>query len=337
MRQLLIGDCHFGRHSNSTVWLEYQLTFFNTEVKDTIKNENIDRIIFLGDIFEVRYSTNTLIGCAVKNLIRDLLENFPTKEFVVIAGNHDFYTPQEEYHDYNTYEMLFGKEFMSKYNNLHILTYSEYYDNSGNLYLPWYHSENFDTFKNMISIYKNRGLKNIFLHSDLEHWDESMKTLTNGIDVWSGHIHYSWDNGKNLHIVGACCSFDFSDVNQKKYLYIIEDNRLVKRVENTVTPKFKSFYNEDIFTLQKEDFVNSYIELYIFNSNANKARYIERIKELNTSYAEFNIRKHIIDDSMGEDFTLAYFNTNIDNYISQNIPDYLSQKYNVIKDRLSNN
>ena len=37
MRQLLIGDCHFGRHANSVVWLERQLNFFNLQIFDILK------------------------------------------------------------------------------------------------------------------------------------------------------------------------------------------------------------------------------------------------------------------------------------------------------------
>lgn len=337
MRQLLIGDCHFGRHSNSVVWLENQLNFFNTQIFDILKNKNIDRVVFLGDLFESRYSTNTQVGCEVKNLIRKLLTNFSNIDFIIIAGNHDFYSPQEEFHDYNSYEMIFGKEFINSYNNLKILTYEEYYDPfTKDLYLPWYSTENFQTFQDTIFKYKNGGINNIFVHADVEHWDLSIKSLLpKNSNIWSGHIHYIW-NKENLHIVGAAYSFDFSDVNQIKYLYIIEDNEVVEKIENTTTPKFKSFYNEDIFRLTEDDFNNSYIQLYIFNSNANKAKYIERIKELDKNYAEYNIKKHIIDDSMGEDFQLTYFNANIDNYIEQNIPDYLNNKFNIIKTKLQN-
>ena len=35
-----------------------------------------------------------------------------------------------------------------------------------------------------------------------------------------------------------------------------------------------------------------------------------------------------------KDFELTYFNTNIENYISNNIPDYLINKYNYVKEKL---
>ena len=74
----------------------------------------------------------------------------------------------------------------------------------------------------------------------------------------------------------------------------------------------------------------------LFNSYINKAIYIERIKEIKTLYAEYNVRIQTIDDSLGESFELTYFNTNIENYISDNIPEYLSEKYEFIKDKVKN-
>ena len=97
MRQLLIGDCHFGVQSNSVVWLETQLNFFNTQVREVLNTRNIDRVVFLGDLFDIRYSANQQIGIEVKKLIRDLLTNYPNIEFYFIAGNHDFYSPLEEF------------------------------------------------------------------------------------------------------------------------------------------------------------------------------------------------------------------------------------------------
>ena len=64
--------------------------------------------------------------------------------------------------------------------------------------------------------------------------------------------------------------------------------------------------------------------------------YIERLKEIDKEYSDYNVRKHIIDDSMGEDFQLTYFNANIDNYIECNIPEYLVDKYNIIKTKVQN-
>ena len=85
----------------------------------------------------------------------------------------------------------------------------------------------------------------------------------------------------------------------------------------------------------EEDFKNAYVQLCIFNTNINKAKYIERIKEIKSKYAEYNIRIQIIDNSQGETLELSYFNANIDKYIEENVPEYLTNKYTIIKDKIN--
>lgn len=337
MRQLLIGDCHFGVQSNSVVWLETQLNFFNTQVREVLNTRNIDRVVFLGDLFDIRYSANQQIGIEVKKLIRDLLTNYPNIEFYFIAGNHDFYSPLEEFHDYNIYNLVFGKEFEDTYKNLKFIIYDNHFDKvNGNLYLPWYTTEDLQKIESELFKIREDGyeVKNIFCHADLQHWDAAYKAVVDKkIQVWSGHIHFIWDVN-NLHNTGSMFSFTFNDVNCYKYLYIIEDNTCVERIENYTTPKFKQFANEEIFTLNENDFKNAFVRLYIFNSNINKARYIEQIKFIKANYAEYNVKIQTIDDSLGETFELTYFNTNIENYISSNIPTHLTDKYNIVKEKL---
>ena len=52
MRDLVIGDIHFGIKSNSIEWLEKQCKLINTQVTAIVKTKDIDRIVFLGDVFD---------------------------------------------------------------------------------------------------------------------------------------------------------------------------------------------------------------------------------------------------------------------------------------------
>ena len=339
MRQLLIGDCHFGVYSNSNTWLEKQLDFFNTQFVEVLDTKQIDRVVFLGDLFDIRYSVNQQVGIEVKKLIRNLVTKYTDIEFFFIAGNHDFYSPLEEFHDYNIYNVVFGEEFEHTYSNIKFILYENFFDSkTGNLYLPWYTTEDPQRIETELFKIREAGykVKNIFCHADLQHWDTAYKTVVDKtIQVWSGHIHFIWDVN-NFHNLGAMFSFTFNDVNAYRYMYIIEDNYCIEKIENKTTPKFKQYANEEIFTLTEEDFKNAYVRLYIFNSNMNKARYIEQIKLIKHNFAEYNVKIQTIDDSLGETFELTYFNTNIENYISNNIPDYLTSKYNFVKEKLKN-
>lgn len=337
MRQLLVGDCHFGTHSNSVTWLEQQLNFFNTCFIDTLDNNEIDRVVFLGDLFDIRYSVNQQVGIEVKQLLRNLLDKYNTIEFYFIAGNHDYFSPLEEFHTYNIYDLIFGDEFEKFHPNMKLINNEPYYDGQGNLYLPWYYTENFNNFTDTVLPLKDK-LMNIFCHDDLVQWDYSKLSSIGNAHVWAGHIHYIVNhNNPMLHNVGSLFSFTFSDVNSSKYMFLLDGTNVVKKIENNVTPKFKRFKNEEIFLITEEDVNNCFVELYIFNSNINKMQYKDRINEIKMNYTDAcNIKTKTIDDSLSQSFELSYFNANIDVYIQENIPVHLNDKYVFIKEKLEN-
>ena len=64
-------------------------------------------------------------------------------------------------------------------------------------------------------------------------------------------------------------------------------------------------------------------------------RYKEQIKELKSTYINSSIKLNIFDDNIELDkLGGMQFNTSIDRYIEDNIPDHLSDKYNIIKEQL---
>ena len=50
-----------------------------------------------------------------------MLLKFPNVMFYMIAGNHDYYSPLEEFATYNVYNMLFTQEFLQIHKNLIIV------------------------------------------------------------------------------------------------------------------------------------------------------------------------------------------------------------------------
>lgn len=342
MRELLIGDLHFGIKSNSLFWLETQKEFFEKQIFEVIEEENIDRIVFLGDLFDIRYAINQQIGIEVKNLIRKLCNKFQyPKEIIFLAGNHDYYSPLEEFDEYNAYELVFGPEFKKCYPNVRFVNKEPYLDKEGGLFLPWYWTENPSHFDDLLYRYKfGSEVKAIYCHADLTIWPGGRISSLKGIPVYSGHIHYLYDDTTgNLHNLGAALQLTFGDIDQSRDLYILENFEIVKRIPNVITPKFKRIYNDDIFNVTAEDFDNSYMQICVSSNNINKAQYIEQLKLIKTSYTDSYIRIHVIDDIENTNDTalsVEGFNTNIHQYIENNIPDHLNDKYTLIKEKLSN-
>lgn len=338
MRELLIGDLHFGIKSNSVSWLEQQVRFIETQVFDIIDTHDLDRIVFLGDLFDIRYSIQQQVGIEVKNVIRKLAKKFD-KDIIFIAGNHDYYSPLEEFSKYNAYQMVFGEEFLEKYPNITIVDSEPYLASDGGLFLPWYYTENPDHFSDLLYRYDFRDeVKAVYCHADLTIWPGARIATLKGKPVYSGHIHYPMtDTVGNLYNIGAALPLTFNDVNDDRHLLILEDYKIVEKIKNVTTPKFIRIYNKDIFTPDPEIFNNSYVQLCVSTTNINKAEYIEQIKFLKNEYIDSNIKIHLIDDTETEGtiFNGEGFQTNINEYIETNIPEHLNDKYEYIKNKLT--
>lgn len=364
---LVIGDVHFGIKSNSIQWLESQLNFFREQLFPIIENSklyNISDIIFLGDLFDIRYSTNNYISIEIKKLFREMINLIKDTDVKIycLAGNHDYYSPIEELKEYNTYESVFGQEFLYRYGEyFQFVTnkalWIDKYNNNNNiighvLLLPWYETENRDNFKKHINTintynkkYPNELIRAIYCHTDLEPEFSDNQEISNGlkeldIPIYSGHIHYMYTNKKKkFYNIGASCSFTFNDANQSRYVYIIneKENKCV-RIENVTTPKFVILRDEEIFDENPKYYNNNYVEFIISECNKNQLRYKEQITKLKLQYPSSNIRVKIVTDS-----TLfctnngISINTNIEQYIENNIPDNLKDNLNIIKEELAQN
>lgn len=344
MKNLVIGDLHFGTKSNSSQWLQYQINFFNKQIFNIIQDDFYDRIIFLGDLTDIRWAINQQIGCELKKLIRKLSslykETNPNGKIIFIAGNHDYFSPLEEFTSYNSYETIFGKEFTKIHDNIVFVNESPYFDedNDESLYLPWFYTENPDNFVSVLYDYKRPNI--IYCHTDLSTWDISRIASMHGANVYSGHIHFGWeDKDNNLYNLTAAMSFNFNDINQDRYLYVIENGKIIDRIKNVTTPVFKRLFNEEIFQEFNESFFeNSFVQLMINKQNINKAEYIERLKEIKTKYSEtYSISIKLYDNLHEFDkIEFSPIQTNINEYIGNNVPEHLTDKYNIVKELLSN-
>ena len=338
MRSLLVGDLHIGIKSNSITWLENQIKFFKDQIIESIRTKNVDQAIFLGDIHDIRFSINQQIGYELKNIITEMVSEFPDKKFIFVAGNHDYFTPLEEYDKYNIYTVLFGEEYTRVHKNVQFIWEAPYLDDFGYLYLPWYWTENPLHFDEILYQYNfSKDIKAIFCHTDLSIWPGARIASLQGVPVYSGHIHNIYEDKLcNLHNIGAALPLTFNDVNDARYIYVLEDFDIVEKIENVTTPRFNRIYNEEIFEDRPELYQNSYMQLCISSNNINTAKYIDQIKFLKSQYVNANIRIHIIDDTVNlKTLEVDGFDMNINKYIEDNIPDYLDTKYNKIKTKLA--
>lgn len=334
MRELLIGDCHFGIKTNSVFWLNKQIEFFDKVIIPTIKTKNIDRVVFLGDLTDIRYAINQQVGIELKKLIRRVVET--NKRIIFVAGNHDYYSPLEQFVGYNSYELLFGEDFLMRYPNVTFVTENPLFEDNS-LFLPWYWTENPEHFDDMLYRYDiKHDVNAIYCHADLTCWPGPRIASIHGKPIYSGHIHFIVeDKICNLHNIGATFALNFNDVNQDRFIYILENHEVVEKIKNTITPRFVRISDKDIFIDDDSMYENAYVQLMVLSSNINKAEYIDRIKYLKGKYIESDVRVNIVDsDMLYENTNIKSLNSNIKEYIEDNIPENLNKKYLYIKDKI---
>lgn len=334
MRELLIGDCHFGIKTNSVFWLNKQIEFFDKVIIPTIKTKNIDRVVFLGDLTDIRYAINQQVGIELKKLIRRVVET--NKRIIFVAGNHDYYSPLEQFVGYNSYELLFGEDFLMRYPNVTFVTEDPLFEDNS-LFLPWYWTENPEHFDDMLYRYDiKHDVNAIYCHADLTCWPGPRIASIHGKPIYSGHIHFIVeDKICNLHNIGATFALNFNDVNQDRFIYILENHEVVEKIKNTITPRFVRISDKDIFIDDDSMYENAYVQLMVLSSNINKAEYIDRIKYLKGKYIESDVRVNIVDsDMLYENTNIKSLNSNIKEYIEDNIPENLNKKYLYIKDKI---
>ena len=331
MKDLVIGDIHFGIKANKLIWMQKQLQFIRTQIEPLI--EQHDRVVILGDLFDIRYSVNTQVGCEVKNVLRELLKKHKDVDFFIVAGNHDYYSPMIEFEYFNAYELVFGEEFVNAYDNIYIISSLPLLKDR-TLFLPWYFTENDERYLATMKEYDGQ-FDIIYCHTDCEHWSEAKARLKGDAYVYSGHIHYPYVNKElKLYNIGAACSFTFNDVNAERFIYTIEDGVIVNSYENVTTPRFRRYYNDRIFTLTAEDLINTTTQLCISPENKNKASYRERIREIKSTYVDCDIKVVDVDEITTFDGETADLSTNIYEYIRQNMPSHLNNKFETLTDKL---
>ena len=226
MINVIFTDTHFGWKNNSMTWLNSQMDFiykqFIPEINRLSKNESV-RVIHCVDVFDSRNTISTYVATKVVQAFKDIRS--VCEEFIIVCGNHDFYSPNSD--TVNTVRL-----FMS---NMDIkIVDTKLYETRDYAFVPWYvwNEGNFETDANYV-----------FTHTDLLH-DEIPDSCRNKM-IMSGHIHTPrYDERRGRHNLGSCYSLNFADANQKRGYYILKQGQLSFE-PNKVSINFYRFYNED--------------------------------------------------------------------------------------------
>ena len=313
MTTIIFTDTHFGVKQNSITWLNSQLDFINNQLIPHIKSidDNV-RLVHLGDVFDSRSSISTYIATKVYNIFKEL--SCMVNEFVIVAGNHDFYSPNSS--EVDTISLMFK--------DLDITIVKEgHYIQDNDLFVPWYTW--FDQ-QNLQTIIDKHNIKNVYTHADII----MSKVDIRGVDIYSGHTHIPYIKG-HIRNLGSCYALNFGDSNAPRGFYELTMDGL-KFIENTESIRFYRLYNDDVFK-NWEFRVNDYIEIYVTQSNIAKPKYNHLINKLTSTYKNVWVIPQVT--QTGNSCDVEFDGYDISSITESMIPDNLKDKFKLVLNNIT--
>lgn len=314
MKTILITDTHYGTRQNSITWLNSQINFLTNQLIPYIKKQNDGvRLVHLGDVFDSRSTISTIVASKVVEVFKQLSEL--VEEFIIIGGNHDYYSPNSD--EYDTLNLLLGNL------DIKLVTKGILIDKeSKHLYVPWYQwLETVHAPANLQHTIDEYGIKRVFTHADIVNEPVNIRCK----EIYSGHIHIPYCKG-NIRNLGSTYSLNFADANSKRGFYVIDNDKL-EFIENKKSIKFHRLYNSDIFTMPDYG-ENDYIELYITQDNLSQEFYISEINGITKRWKNVWIIPQVETKESFDDIKFTGYD--IASITNEMIPEDLKQKFKMV-------
>lgn len=320
MTNVLITDTHFGTKQNSMTWLNSQLSFIYDQLIPYLKQiDDKVKFIHLGDVFDSRSSISTYVAAKVIEAFKEIRKC--VDKFVIIGGNHDYYSPNSDSVD--TISLLLK--------GLDIDIVTKYYEIDGkDLYIPWYDWEDHIHNEHDLNvIIREEQIENVYTHGDIFKDNHRMYET----NVFSGHIHIPKIKN-NLYNLGSCFYLDFADSNSDRGFYEINKDG-VKFIPNEQSIKFWRLYNEEILDYKEKNIdKKDYIELYIDQINMVNPIYSNIINEMTKNYKNIWIIPQVKTISF-DDIEDKFENYDIESMAKSMVPEDLKNKFDMILKRLN--
>lgn len=268
MKNILFTDTHFGVRNNSLTWLESQKAFVYKQLIPFI--ESLDdrvRLIHLGDVFDSRSTISTKVATDVVEMFT--LLNKKVDEFIIIGGNHDYYSPNSD--SVCSIDLLLNQTGAT-------LVTKDFVVREDMIFVPWYKWGD----ESIQGIIDTLNIHHLFAHTDIV----SGIIPYTGVNIYSGHMHIPLiRKSKGLFNLGSCYSINFADSNSARGFYVLDDKSgKVEFVENKHSIKFWRLYGEEVLNCDKDISEGDYIELYVNEKDMLRDDYTTEINKWVTQY-----------------------------------------------------
>ena len=308
----ILGDTHFGVRNDNVAFHDYFEKFYRDAFFPYLKENNIKRVIQLGDLFDRRKYINFNTLKRSKDYFFDkIVENDIRMD--VFVGNHDTYFKNTN--EVNSPELLLQDEYSGFISIYSDPAEVELPDGTTVAMLPWVCSGNYEDSMKFI---KDTQAQILFGHLELAGFEMYRGAVNDhGMDakifdkfdmVMSGHFHHKSSRG-NIHYLGTPYEMTWSDYNDPKGFHIFDtETRELIFIENPYRMFHKWFYNdiewEDQSVMDDLDFEqvkNCFVKVVVKNKNNPYwfDLYIERLEKagaLDIQVVDDNLNLQLEDD-----------------------------------------
>ena len=277
MRVALLTDTHFGVRNDSLMFHNYMREFYTNVFFPYLKENNIKRIVHLGDTFDRRKYMNFNSFALCCEYFFEPLKAMGI-EVDMLVGNHD--TFYKNTNKINSPELLIAE----KYPNIRIYSEPAEIDIGGmsTFMLPWINAENKTDCFDMI---KKSEARIVMSHLELsgfemykgQHSFHGMATtgFDNFEQVLSGHYHTRSTKG-NIRYLGAPYEMTWGDYNDTRGFHVIDTETLeIEAIDNPYKMFHKlvyddtdiETYNDLIETIDFDQYKDKYLKVIIRSKN----------------------------------------------------------------------
>ena len=325
MKVAFLNDTHCGVRNSSDIFLDYQEQFYDEIFFPYLIENNIKRIVHLGDAFDNRKFINFK---ALHRYRKHFLAKLRTHgmHMDIIPGNHDtFYK--------NTNELNALKELLGHYMGevtIHMEPTVLNLDGFNFALLPWIAPENEDRSLEFVKSCKADWLGG---HLELSGFEVLKGMLSpHGMDpklfsrfekVLSGHFHTKSEKD-NIMYLGSQMEFTWSDAHDPKFFHVLDtETRLIEAIRNPINIYERINYDDritDYTTLNLDHLDNKFVKVIVINKKDlfTFDRFIDRIQEkkihelkIAESFSEF-IGEAVEDDNISVEDTHELLDSYID-------------------------
>ena len=269
MKDIIIGDPHFGRKNNSRERHNDTMAFFTQylpEICKSISNKDSDtRLIVTGDMFDSKQNIDTYVSNDCFDAFEYLSSILPV---ILYLGNHDLLVRE------NGKTKSSAKSFSYMKN---ITLVEEFKTIGGTSFLPFYKEKSIER-----EFVEQCQSDVIYTHTEIEGFWYGGKAIESGPKslpqdiftkfkrVFNGHVHKKQSKGNILN-VGSPYHLKYSDVGNLTHLHVYDyETDRVKIIDNTFSPKFKLFhffeFVDKTISDIKSELNNNYVKVMMPNN-----------------------------------------------------------------------